>query len=491
MMNKNIKKLFVFSGSDLNGYPNNFLNDLHTKGYEFLALDIQAVECVSLCHLPFMVITDWLDTKTMIEIQDIANDCQHNWFKPIHREFTSSGICWPEFDHLAMKEFWLDAICSLKLADAFRGSNLEEIMIVKENNPTPTLFYMGCGIHHNLWEIELGDILNIIDSKESVGSINNNLIIQKKLYPIFLKVIDFINALKNNTSLKNKLKITIDSIFRVISILLVRIRFPVGCLYLNTGDLNGKIAFLASYTELSRSEDLLHDLKSTFPKNVVIIPNKMDKLAAYLVSKKWKLPVIQAKQKNNIRNNLSEKFSNAYTELVKLTENQTINKILKALPFHFLYYCNYRWPMLDRDFKNYLHLFSYKPPKLLIGAHVHYAEWIIPILAAKRCGIDTISIPHGFVQVSYNYDLFLTTKKSLFDYILYVYPLQKEIFKCDSYINETRFIPCKNCTDINSHQVRIIYPESQEKVLKVLILLNPTTKSYPGAKKPLIYPLST
>ncbi len=473
MMNKNIKKLFVFFGSDLNGYPNNFLNDLHTKGYEFLALDIQAVECVSLCHLPFMVITDWLDTKTMIEIQDIANNCQHNWFKPIHQEFTSSGICWPEFDHHAMKEFWLDAICSLKLADAFRGSNLEEIMIIKENNPTPTLFYEGCGIHHNLWEIELGDILNIIDSKESVDSINNNRIFQKKLYPIFLKVIEFINALQNNTSLKNKIKITIDSIFRVISILLVRIRFPLGRLYLNTDDLNGKFAFLASSTELSRSEDLLHDLKSTFPKNVVIIPNKMDKLAAYLVSKKWKLPVIQAKQKNNICNNLSEKFSNAYTELVKLTENQTINKILKALPFHFLYYCNYRWPMLDRDFKNYLHLFSYKPPKLLIGAHLYHAEWIIPILAAKRCGIDTISIPHGFVQVSHNYNLFLTTKKSLFDYILYVYPLQKEIFKYDSYINETRFIPCKNCTDINSHQVRIICIRSSKTdplFMKTLII---------------------
>ena len=133
------------------------------------------------------------------------------------------------------------------------------------------------------------------------------------------------NALKNNKSLKNKLKITIDSIIRVILTILIHFSFPFGRLYLKTDNLKGKIAFLASFTELSRSEDLLFDLKSTFPKKLAIIPNKMDKYAAYFVSKKWKLPVIQAKQQKNTRNNLSKKFSNGYTELVKQTENKKIN----------------------------------------------------------------------------------------------------------------------------------------------------------------------
>jgi len=449
-MDHNKNKIFAFFGSDLKGYPDNFLEGLFEDGYEILALDVKAISHASVHNVPFSIINDWLDTESMLEIQDIALCCENNWYNPVHGEFTSNGICWPEFDHFAMKNFWLDTITSIKLAEAFRSNDLEEVLIVQQEYAVPMVFYKGCGILKNLWEKELTAILKGIEPKGS----------------------QFIPGPK--FALMDK----IQEIFRIL----------ISLVYSPSANPTGKIAFLASYTELSRSNDLLTDLTKTFPKDIVIISHQISILGAYKVSKKWKVPVIRAPENNYIPKNLVDKFLGAYQNLIKTSNSKVREKILVNLKFHFLHYCQNRWPQLENMFNNYLTLFSKNPPKLIIGAAVNKIEWNLPVLAAKRCGIKTLSIPHGIWSYRPTEDFPLTIQEPLFDYDLYLYPILKEFLNQFSGIKENNLIACKNCTDINSHKTYIIKPEFSENSWKILALFNPATYDYPNAEYPPIFP---
>jgi hypothetical protein len=477
------QKVFAFYRSDLKGYPEYFLENLYAKGYGLLALDVKAIEFASLHNLPYTIINDWLDTKTMLEIQDIAKDCENNWFESVRVEFTSHGVCWPEFDHSAMQWFWLDAIASLKLANSFRERGIEELLIVKQKNPTPVVFFdKGGGICKTIWEKELGGIIKIIEFKGASDTIDINSGVKNKFLCFHFKMNEFLYSLKRNSSLKKRLLIINNSITKITWYIISRFLSSISRVYVSSENLTGKIAFFASEIEISRSNDLLQDLTTTFPKNVVIIPHQMPRSGAYQTIKKWKIPIIKISE--NCKNELSlgNKFMGAYQDLIKTPPERTEDKILTALEFHFLYYCQYRWPMLDARFNEYLKNFSQYSPKIIIGAALNLAEWHLPILAAKRCGIKTISIPHGVVFTPE------TARGLLFDYYLYLNQISKEMLHQIAGINENKLIACKNCSDVNSHPTQIIKANFSSDSWKILGLFDNTTYMNPDAKYPLIYP---
>ncbi len=483
-----MKKIFAFSHSDLDGYPDNFLLELHKKGYHLLALDVKAIELVSSYNLQFTIINDWLGTKKMLEIKNFAQVCEDNWYKPVHETFTSSGICWPEFDHLLMNSFWLDSITSIELVDIFREKKIEEVMIVKQESLTPIVYRKGNGVHKKIWENEMPDILNIIDNKVKQDNIKTTYKSSNTLQYILREWNECLNSLKRSSSLKNMLSLIKNNLIKYLKFLFNHSISVTSSVYTSPKELTRKIAFLASATELSRSKDLIHDLITTFPENVVIISNQMEKHGAYQITKKWKIPVIKAPEKPSDSSDLGDQFFNGYLKLINSPNSDIERKILTNLQFHFSYYCQYRWPILDCQFNDYLRLFSQNPPKILIGASVTRPEWLIPILAANRCKVKTISIPHGFWHERKPDTYPLTTYSSLFDYDLYINPISKKYLQHITGIVNKNLIACKNCTDIDSHQMRQLKPNFSQKSWNVLFLFTPTTFAEPGEKYHPIYP---
>lgn len=488
IMNTSNPKLFVFSGADLYSFEENFLEELQIKGFGFLAIDVKAMEFASLHNFPYTIINDWLDTKTMLEIQEIAWDCENNWYTPVREEFTSNGVCWPEFDHVAMQWFWLDAITSLKLADAFRKRGIKELLIIKQKKPVPVVFFIGCGVHQTIWEKELADIITIIEPNSGQDTSHLRTGERERVQYIFSKLDEFINSIKKIPSLKRRLKLIIHSIIKIILSMIVQFKISISCVYSPPEILTGKIAFLASPAELNRSHDLLKDLISTFPKNVVIIPHQMTKVDVYKTIKTWKIPVIQIPENSNVDFTISKKFLKGYEDLTKESSERTWESIVDDVRFHFLYYCQNRWPNLNHLFKSYLKIFLKNPPKVIIGAALNYAEWHLPILAAKKCEIKTISIPHGVNFVSSTVGASESEQELLFDYNLYREKINKEILHQIDGIHEKKLVACKNCTDVNSHSTQIVKSSFSQNAWKILVLFDPTYR-YSNEKYPLIYPM--
>lgn len=484
----NHKKILAFSGSDLKESPDFFLKKIQSSGYSLLALDVKAIELASISNLPYTIINDWLDTKMLHKIRDIAWEFENNWYKPVQESFTSSGICWPEFDHDAMNNFWLDVITSYVLVDTFRDLKIEELMIIKQEIPVPMVYRQGNGVYKIIWENEMSDVLNIINVKRQRDDKKSSNNPSNRLQYLFNKKIEFQKLLKRGSSQKNldlMIKKGIENF----------IFFPIDYLISSLSSfitsyqkLTGKIVFFASDTELSRSKDLIHDLIMTFPGYAVIISQKREKLRGYQITKKLKIPAITVKDNYRTPSDIKEKFLNGYQELLKSKNKALECKIFTLFQFHFYYYCQFRWPTLDREFNDYLNLFSQCPPKILIGASVNRPNWLIPILAAKRCGIKTLSIPHAVGQVIPTEEFPLTIKNHLFDFELCYNEITKKYLNSFCTNNKSKKIICKNCTDTYSHQGRFIKPNYPQKSWNVLVVFTPTTYMNPNIKYPPIYP---
>lgn len=438
-------KIFAFFGVDLDGYPDGFLERLYKDGYTLLSLDSKAIELASLSKIPYTVINDWLDTQSMLSIQKNAWYCENNWFMKARKDFISSGVCWPEFDHFAMNKFWLDVISSLQLAEVFRKQNIDELLIINQNEQIPVLYFVQGSVCKKLWEKELPDCINFLESKQ-----------------------------KTNNIQKDDVSIDID---------------PASHLYSAPEILTDKIAFFASETELSRSNNAMLDLLTTFPEKIVIIPNEIPYEQIYHYKNKWSVPIIPVELSHCHDGQLSKKFSKGYQKTRSVSEEDMWEKSLNALNFHFLYYCQHRWPLLDNIYTSYLNLFSKNQPKVIIGSRVFRTEWQLPILAAQHCGIKSISIPHSVVGNTPVINVPQTLQELKFDYHLYPKPISKKILNLFCSIHEGKYIACKNCTDINSYNPRKIEPEYSQNSLKILVLFSPTSYYiYPRTKSRLIYP---
>ena len=229
----NSKKIFAFFGTDIEGYSDNFLNNIVTEHYTILALDSRAIESASKSKVPYTIINDWISPNELMEIQDIAWDCEVNWFRNKKEDFLISGICWPELDHKAMSFFWLDSILSLKLSEKFYNNNVRELLLINQNVGSPVIYHLFGSICKTIWESELKDRVKFLESKK--------------------------NDFQNN------------SVFNIPPHIKQLLFSPVSFL-------KNKIAFFASDIELRRSHDLLLDLTSSFQEQVIIIPNEINDL---------------------------------------------------------------------------------------------------------------------------------------------------------------------------------------------------------------------
>lgn len=440
-------KIFAFFGIDLDHYPNDYLKSLFAKNYSILTLDNKAVEYATLSKVPFYTILDWIGNNRYLEIINNAWNCETTWFKHEVADFTMDGICWPELDHSAMHYFWLEFFLSLELVKKFKENSISKLLIANSDELNAVVHYHQGSICKLIWKHEFSDIIEYVDSYPK-----NNKIYRK----------DFIFQSKFHELLFSDVSIIKD-----------------------------KICFYASGVEISRSKDLIIDLITTYPKEVVIIPNNLHNddiltILTYILNT-WKIPVVSLP--NILANEKCDslQFLKAYQKMKNHSHVNILEKYLSILDFHFTFYCENRWPKLVQLFRYYDNLFRKNPPKFILGSTVNMTEWHIPILAAQNNGIKTGSIPHSISP-----SLFLKTIDSdlihKYDYHFYINQFSRQVMSQYLANDDEKFRACINCTDINSHYVIKTKPEYPECAIKILVLFSPTSLyRYPETESRLIY----
>jgi len=437
------QKLFAFFGTDIEGYPDDLLYKLFLEDYFIIALDSKAIEYASKFPIPFTIITDWINTDDLLKIKDNAWHCEVNWFQENRDGFSINEICWPEIDHNAMHYFWLDALLSLRLSEIFIRCDVKELLLIDQNRAVPMVYYIEGSVCKSIWLNELKGRVRFIESKRIESPIQTRYIIPNHIKPLLYSPKEF---------------------------------------------LNDKIVFFASGIEIGRSKDLIQDLISSFPKQVVIMPNNINDMDLISLMNRGSIPVISPLIPYSEDALIAKNFFNNYQQLMYKSKGKIWEKILAILPFHFEYYCNYRWPKLNYEFQHYFINFSKYPPRLIIGAILNMTEWHIPILSAQQLGIKTLSIPHS-ISVNPSKHVIKSDLIFRFDFHLHIDKLSREVIKKTISIPENKFLPCNNCTDINSHKMRCLSPNYRKDVIKILVLFSPTSLYiYPTTQSRLIYP---
>lgn len=447
-MKSNINdKIFAFFGVDIENVNEGYLESLFNEGYSIFALDSKAIEFASQSKISYLTIFDWIPKDRYLEIEKNAWNYEKNWFIDTTSDFTIFDICWPEYDHYAMHHFWLDAVISFELTKIFRKFQVTQLLLVDSNEEKPVIYYTHGSICKYIWKRELSDIISILN----VSLTNTSTGIEKK---------------------------QIQSEF-------------YNCIFSHESLLKDKIAFFASGIEICRSNELIHDLSRTFPDEWVLLPNDLfnDDIHTLLIPfmNAWKIPIIAPHRVYKGIDEYSSIFIRSLKKNTALSKGKEWEYYLETLAFHFEYYCQYRWPKLISYYLYYCNLFSKFPPKIIIGSLLNFTEWKIPITAGKKKGIPTVSIPHS-VSMSYSMTVINSFPVNEYSYHFYIDKFSRDLLISCFTDCEKKLIPCRNCTDINSHCYVKDYDGFDKSLFKILVLFSPTSSyRYPETQSRLIY----
>lgn len=430
--NRNCLKIFAFFGVDVEGFNDNHFFTLNKQGYTFLALDSVAIERISRLNLPYTIIHDWLDVPDILQIQDSAWNCEINWFQEFREEFTYNGICWPEIDHMAMHWFWLEVLLSDRIVTIFRKNNIKNFLIISQNVSNLVFWDTSGSICKEIWKNEFENCITIIDKKTET----------------------FTNLKNNNENVFSKFN---QFIYSPPEILKEKIAYCIG-----------------SNIEITRSTQIIQDLKRNFPNEIVFIPIFVSEKDICKIVNQWKIPILAPVVDLIDKNleDLKQKFSNGFQNSLKSSNNTIWRKYFSILNFYFLHFCQFRWPILNNFYVKYCDIFTHNKPKILINSVLNFAEWSIPVLAAKQVMIPTLSMPHGVLfdpskrflssDLIHQYDFYLTNNL-----------LSKEIVKLNCVLPDKKIRGCNNCIDTNEYIVKKKSHYFSRHKFSILILFNP------------------
>jgi len=127
---------------------------------------------------------------------------------------------------------------------------------------------------------------------------------------------------------------------------------------------------------------------------------------------------------------------------------------------------------LNKGLGDYYNLFLYNKPKLLINSSLNHAEWLLPVLAANRLSIPTVSMPHSVYHDTTNR---IVPTNIIYEYNYYLSNnlFSRDLLKKNLQCYERTIILCKNCVDKNAYLTKDISPPIGTGKLSILVLLNP------------------
>jgi len=421
-----MKKLIIINDSDIKYININEILFSVAKGFYLFPLDKQSIQFCITNKYPFICMDDWMESDDIINVINEASFLERNWFISERDLFTIDNICWPEFDRHSMNLFWRESILCCRLAEIFILKGVNEIILFRDVEPKPSVYYSPSDIYPVLFQKLLHDKIKV------------KCIIKK-------------NTIKDY--IKNKLRKAKRSILEL----------PNGKIGGIDAFDNIDIIFILHIGEYYRFVPFLQQLKQSYPDRVGCITLFNNNNFCETVRKELELPVLNGPT-YNISNQKSNKanFLNAFQRIKDNNHGYSNINSIYELDFHFDFYFSDRWVMLNNAFIFWNTLFQKLSPKYILSSSLYDGETQVPVFAAKKRGIKTISVPHSGITL---HDNLINA-----DLILYNYTIQK-LFWQDAGIDSSRLKPCKNVLTENQYQVYKMKdnPEISKKTILIVM----------------------
>lgn len=444
-------KVIAYFGSDLRpGNGHQILTKAHRNGYTLLALDSQAVLQAVSAGLEYTVLEDWISPENILRAMHEAEYCETGWFEPGREYFTVDGLCWPEFDHVAMRWFWQDAVVAGKLACAFNERRVKKLTVFANYFSHPAVLTERSDAAVGMLKSEFeGETITLKRPGWRPGELWKGL--RGQAYARLRGLLG-----KSSSSSKAIAPDFIrDSLVLVLGQLeAVRFSGVMRELSISFGDRLVAVAggpYASTAAEMEQDIGVPVAVGATWP-----LPPK-----AHLFANRFRMRAASL---------LAEEFRQGYGKCLQEAQGTPWHKPLQSLGFHFEYYLAHRWPVLQtRTLAFWSELWSRFRPCAVMITNVWQSYYLCACKAASQLGIPTFLVSHGAVQAlpSNLSDLFTA------DHILYEGRLQRTVF-VNAGADPQRLIPCRGLIAESEFPSSTACGWPEQKDWRVLALLSPT-----------------
>lgn len=435
-----VEKLIIINGSDIEHLVSTNPEMFTEEGFYFCPVDRQAILFCLRNNYPYVCMDEWVKSEDIVRILDEALSLEKTWFISEKDAFTVNGICWPEFDRHAMDYFWNEVALCKKLAEIFVDKGLRDLVVFRDVGRKASVYDSPADIYPVLFQLLLRGKVNVtcISKNRPAGKLTD------RLRALLQKARRLVRP-SANPSL---------SVRRITS----------------TTDLLGRdILFTLNFGEYNRFLPFLRQLCDLYPARVACAMLYYSDANCEIVRNELSIPVLNGPSYVAGDNPLhAADFSKPFDRVKGLSARQDGLSSVYGLDFHFNWYLFKRWPGLQNAFLFWESLFRKLKPRYVIGSSLYDGETQLPLLAAKRQGIKTISIPHSGVTL---HDNLICS-----DLILYNYPIQK-LFWQDAGVASDRLKPCRNLLAENQYRASGVRQSEADDRKNILIVTEPLTKS--------------
>ncbi|MFQ3574494.1 MAG: methyltransferase domain-containing protein [Thermodesulfovibrionales bacterium] len=351
-------KLLILSINDILVDENiRLVRDLIKNDYSILAIDSRIIVFCLQNNLTYHTIDQFFAPFEIRQISQYAHYIEWKWFDKKKDLFYVDDICWPAFDHHAMFWFWRDVLLAEEFSKRFYENGGEDIYVFPNVNRLPYIYYDS----NMVW-------------KECFTN---------PQYRLNLRQRSILNILKKNFT-RDSEKATFFS----------RINVKYSLPYKRE-----LITLAFNVYELYRFYPLIKDIISFMGRDRIRLYSIHD--SPRIVSeanKQLGIEINTFKQFDFYNIEISKHFLQSFKSLKEDSEDW-LRDIFDCYHFHFKHYFEKRLPCLVFMFNRWQHLLMYESPKLVITSQLMDAESQLPVIAGKRLGIETWSVPHGFFSV--------------------------------------------------------------------------------------------
>jgi|GEM_PF-1757236 len=439
------KKVFAFFGSDLRQQSPDLLEDFARKGFILLALDTGALANAEEWDLPYTLMEDWIQKDRMTRALEIAHECESQWYEAARNKFTTRGICWPEYTHHYMLNFWREVVIAKELALAFRDTGVRELAFRTNPSNIPRAFTLGSVLLPRFWQTFLKDIARPLGSSVSFADIDRRTRATAWFRQIAVRAQSFRRRVAGIGKGGPKLNPSRPGV-------------AAGCL-------QGAIAVFSSWKEWWRFNPIIEQLADRFTDSVVaLFPSPPPDNASHLISK-CPVPVLwQPEMKADPK--ISKRFISAYRTAAAESIGQPWEHALRIFPDHFYSFCLDTWSRLHAVHDYWTSQFERYTPSLLLASSNQNGNYLVPLDIAAGLGIPSFTIPHTGMDELYINNRVLNRPR------LYNYGIQRKIYEGYG-IKSHDLVGCKGLVVENAFPTVSVPTRPTNADWTVLVLTSP------------------
>ncbi len=446
-MQKKYKKIFIFSGEDIQKIGKDKILDIYKKKYDLLAIDVQAFSFALRQSLRCMLIEDWISLDKQSSIAEQANELNKTWYFNDIEKLTIDGICLPEVDRNSLHWFWQEILLTKYLFKVLHEAGYKKILCTSGRNKRKSIGHSPADVYPS-----------VLVSMASDSTIKVNVLC------FFNSILSLLKSIK-----------CIKMLFRKLKYILYRVNQIDLLNYNKLTHYNSHILSCASF-EIFRFSSIVQEFHSICFDSLKVVG------LAGVRGKEFQ-QIYKKITKKHLRKNkklylktfdgpkLIKKYDTAH---ISMAAEKALNNTLFDLGLHNInplffqikYYAYTRLPFLINSYFSWVKWCSDFSPISVTVSSLEYTESQLPALAAKRTGIRTFSIPHGGFSPA--------NLLQQANYICCSSKLQALVWE-DVGIESSRIYKCRGLVAKEEYPSFPVERNDELKLVSILVLCDPIT----------------